>query len=199
MDSTLTASDIALLGNNGMNGNGSFFWIFALLLLAGGFGGYNRTGEFGQYATAASQQEILFGQQFQNIDNKIDRLGNGIADATFALNNSIKDGNSAVAGRVVDEGRALQSQLATCCCENQKNTDALRYDMAQQFAVANATTTAQTQKILDALAQNKIDSLQAQVSELKTQNMFCGIPRINPYGYSVVPNSTGCGCPCANL
>lgn len=197
MDSTLSASDIALLGNgNGMNGMNSFFWIFALLILAGGFGGFGR-GDYGQFATSASQQEILFGQQFQNLDNKMDRLGNGIADSTFALNNSIKDGNTMVAGRVVDEGRAMQSQLATCCCENQKNTDALRYDMANQFAVANANTTAQTQKILDALAQNKIDSLQAQVSELKTQNMFCGIPRINPYGYNVVP--TNYGCPCANV
>ncbi len=62
-------------------------------------------------------------------------------------------------------------------------------------AAINATTTAQTQKILDAMAQNKIDSLQAQVSELKTQNMFCGVPRINPYGYGVYPyNNMGCGC-----
>lgn len=189
MESGLSASDVALMNRDGnFNGN-SFMWIFALLILAGGgFGGFNRTGEFGAYATAASQQEILFGQQFQNIDNKIDRLANGLADSTYALNNA-----------VTTEGRNLQSQLATCCCENQKNTDALRYDMANQFAVANANTTAQTQKILDALAQNKIDSLQAQVSELKTQNMFCGIPRINPYGYSVVPNYTGCGCQCGNI
>lgn len=61
-------------------------------------------------------------------------------------------------------------------------------------AAINENTTAQTQKILDALAQNKIESLQAQVTELKTQNMFCGIPRINPYGYNVVPNFTNCGC-----
>lgn len=45
--------------------------------------------------------------------------------------------------------------------------------------------------------QNKIESLQAQVSELKTQNMFCGVPRISPYGYGVVPNfATPCGCGC---
>lgn len=59
----------------------------------------------------------------------------------------------------------------------------------------NRNTTAQTQKILDALAQDKIESLQAQISELKTQNMFCGVPRISPYGYGVVPNfATPCGC-----
>lgn len=64
-------------------------------------------------------------------------------------------------------------------------------------SVHETLAAAQTQKILDALAQNKIESLQAQVSELKTQNMFCGVPRISPYGYGVVPNfATPCGCGC---
>lgn len=178
----LSASDIALLGNNGMEGN-AFIWIFALLILAnGGLGGWGRNGEFGQYATAASQSEILFGQQFQGLDNKIDRLGNGIADATFALNNSIKDGNY-----------ATQTAIKDCCCTSQRNTDALRYDMATQFAAANANTTAQTQKILDALAQNKIDTLQAQLNTVQMQqaiqNAMCGVPKVNPYMYSI-----GCNC-----
>lgn len=180
-------SDLAAAtGNGAFGGNNEFIWIFALLILFSGGGfGWNRNGDFGQYATAASQQEILFGQQFQGLDNKMDRLGNGICDSTYALNNSI-----------MNEGRNMQMQLANCCCENQRNTDALRYDMAQQFAQANAVTTNQTQKILDVLAQNKIDSLQAKVNQLETQNMFCGIPRINPYGYGVYPyaNNVGCGC-----
>lgn len=176
MDNGYSLADLAAATNGGNWGGNEFIWIFALLILFGGGGfGWNRGNDFGNYATASSQQEILFGQQFQNLDNKIDRLGNGIADATFALNNSIKDGNTMVAGRVVDEGRGIQMQ------------------MSQIAADTNATTIAQTQKILDAIAQNKIDSLQAQVSELKTQNMFCGIPRINPYGYGVYPYS-GCGC-----
>jgi len=64
----------------------------------------------------------------------------------------------------------------------------------------NATTVAQTQKILDAMAQNKIDALQSEVNTLKTQNMFCGIPRINPYGYGVYAYNNGCnGCGCRNI
>lgn len=177
MDTNYSLSDIAAAsgGNGFYGGEGIWFLLLVVLLGGGGFGWGRNNGDFGQYATAASQQEILFGQQFQNLDNKMDRLGNGIADSTFALNNSIKDGNAMVAGRVVDEGRALQTQLC------------------QHFADTNATTIAQTQKILDAIAQNKIDSLQAKVTQLETQNMFCGIPRINPYGYGVYPYN-GCGC-----
>ncbi len=146
--------------------------LFALIFGWGGNGFGSRQSDFGQYATAASQQEILFGQQFQGLDNKIDRIGNGIAAASYDL----------------------QGQLSNCCCENQKNVDSVRYDMANFASSIQQNDTANTQKILDALAQNKIDALQAQVSELKTQNMFCGIPRINPYGYGVYPYSNGCGC-----
>lgn len=97
---------------------------------------------------------------------------------------AIKDGNY-----------ALSSQLANCCCENKQATADLKYSAAMNTASINENTTAQTQKILDALAQDKIEALQAQVSELKTQNMFCGVPRISPYGYGVVPNfATPCGC-----
>lgn len=73
----------------------------------------------------------------------------------------------------------------------------LKYSNAMNTASINEKTTAGIQKILGALSQNKIESLQAQVSELKTQKMFCGIPRISPYGYGVVPqfatNSCACG------
>lgn len=196
MENGLSASDVALMGNGGFGGN-SFLWIFALLILAnGGFGGWgaNRVGEFGQYATAASQQEILFGQQFQNLDNKIDRLGNGVADATFALNNSIKDGNAMVAGRVVDEGRGLQMQLADYNCTTQKNTDALRYDMAQWFATSNAQHTAEIQSVKDMIKDSKIETLQGRINQLELQNAMCGVVRY-PNGMTYdAGTSPFCGC-----
>ena len=65
MDNGYSLSDLrAATGDgNGFGGNGAW-WIVILFLfcfMGGGFWG-NRQGEFGQYATAASQQEILFGQ-----------------------------------------------------------------------------------------------------------------------------------------
>lgn len=183
METGLSASDVALMSGNGM-GNGGFFWIFALLVLAnGGFGGWGRNG-LGDY-TSAQTQEILFGQQFQNLDNKMDRLGNGIADSTFALNNSIKDGNSMVAGRVVDEGRATQ-----------KNIDALRFDMSNYHADTNATVVAQTQKVLDAIQQNKIESLQGRINQLELQSALCGVVRYpNAMTYNA-GTSPFCNCNC---
>lgn len=155
------------------NSFGEGMWIILLIILligGNGFGGFGRTGEFGQFATAASQNELLLGQKFDALGQKVNSIGDGICSSTYALNNAI-----------LGEGRALQTQLS------------------EGVASTNATTIAQTQKILDAMAQNKIDSLQAQVSELKTQNMFCGIPRINPYGYGVYPYQNACGCNCGNI
>lgn len=194
MDSGLTASDVALIGNDGFGGGNAFIWIFALLILAnGGLGGWGR-GDYGQFASAASQQEILFGQQFQNVDNKLDRLGNGIADATFALNNSIKDGNTMVAGRVVDEGRAMQSQLADCCCTTQRNIDSVRFDMSNYACDIKANDTANTQKILDVLAQNKIEALQGRINQLELQAAMCGVVRYpNTMAYDA-GTSPFCGC-----
>lgn len=169
MDSYSLADIAAVNGGNNFGGNS--MWLIVLFALIFGWGGMGNRDGFGQYATAASQQEILFGQQFQNLDNKMDRLGNGIADATFALNNSIKDGNAAVTGAVVAEGRGIQQGL-----------DGIRFEMNQNTA-----------KILDTMAQDKIASLQAQVSELKMQNMFCGVPRVSPYAYQI-EGRCGCGC-----
>lgn len=197
MENNFSLSDLAAVtngGNMGWGNNSGFLLLLIILFLFGGTGWNNRNNDgFGQYATAASQNEILLGQKFGDLDNKIDRgftsIGNGISDATYALNNAI-----------TNEGRGIQNQASAIAMDSQRNIDALRYDMAQQTATTNAAVVAQTQKILDTMAQDKIASLQAQVSELKTQNMFCGIPRINPYGYGVYAyEAPGCGCRCGNI
>ena len=199
-NSGMTPSDVALLSNGGMGGMNSFFWVFALLILANGGLGFGGRGDYGQFATAASQQEILFGQQFQNIDNKIDRLGNGIADATFSLNNSIHNAQDTVAGAVVSEGRAIQGQLADCCCTTQRNVDSLRFDMSNYACDIKATDTANTQKILDAIAQNKIETLQGRINQLELQNAMCGVVRYpNAWTYNAGTSpfcncNNGCGC-----
>lgn len=174
-------SDIAAVTDgNGFGGNNSWVLIllFAMIFGGGGFG-YGKRDD-------ASTQEILFGQQFQNLDNKLDRLGNGIADATFALN-----------GRVVDEGRAMQNQLADCCCTTQRNIDSVKFDMSNYFAQSNANTTAQIQKVLDQMSQNKIESLQGRINQLELQNAVAGVVR---YPMASTYSSGGnpfCGCSCS--
>ena len=65
-------------------------------------------------------------------------------------------------------------------------------------AAINANTTEQTQKVLDAIQQNKIETLQAQVNQLQLQSAMCGVIRYpNATTYTAGFNpvfSTGCGC-----
>lgn len=123
------------------------------------------------------------------------KMSAGYADSAGSANTEYSVQVSSTQDAIKDGNYALSSQLANCCCENKQATADLKYSAAMNTASINENTTAQTQKILDALAQDKIEALQAQVSELKTQNMFCGVPRISPYGYGVVPNfATPCGC-----
>lgn len=165
-------SDIAAItGENGLGGNAS--WLIILFVLIFGMGGWNNRG--GGWNDSATQ-EILFGQQFQNLDNKLDRIGNGIADSTFALKDAI-----------TTEGRGAQ-----------KNIDDLRYEMSQGFCSVKANATENTQKILDVLAQNKIDSLQARINQLEMQNQMCGVVRYplqTTYTSGANPFcNSGCGC-----
>lgn len=83
-------------------------------------------------------------------------------------------------------------------CNQLRATDGVNYNLSQGVASINATTTAQTQKILDALAQNKIDSLQAQVNQLQLQNAVAGVvryPTSSSYCSGANPFcNCGCGC-----
>lgn len=190
MENGYTLSDISAVTGamNGLGGGNSLVTLLLLFALISGNGLFGARGDYGQFATAASQQEILFGQQFQNLDNKMDRLGNGIADATFALNNSIKDGNY-----------ATQTAIKDGSCTTQRNTDALRYDMAQMFANANAQHTAEIQQVKDLIKDNKIESLQGRINQLELQAAMCGVvryPNTMAYdaGRSPFCNCGGCGC-----
>lgn len=169
-------SDIAAVTKDvdGFGGSGGAWWIIIFLIFAMGGGGLwgNRGGDFGQYATAASQTEILLGQQFQNLDNKIDRIGNGIADLGYANQALVNNAQTVLGGTIVSEGRALQAQISECCCDNQKNVDSLRFDMANYAAQTNATVTAQTQRILDAMCESKMAEMQSRINQLETANVI---------------------------
>lgn len=194
----MSLSDIAAVtGNENGWGNGGWMWIIVLFLFMFG-NGWNRNAAAEQPVTEAG---LCNAMNFNNLENAVGRLSDnenlhmmqlsqGLSTIGYENLRNFADTQSSIK----DGNYALSSQLADCCCKTQRAVDGVNYNNAMNTAAINENTTAQTQKILDALAQNKIESLQAQVTELKTQNMFCGIPRINPYGYNVVPNFTNCGC-----
>lgn len=182
METAYTLSDLASVVREGDGmGNSWVLVLLFLLILWGGNGfGKNGQGELNQYATAASQQEILFNQQFANTNAAINKIGDGLASLGYSQLQQMDNNTASINGNIVNEGRALQTQMAECCCSIK---DAIHSE-------GEATRSM--------IAQNKIESLQAQLNTVQmqqtVQNALCGVPKINPYMYGIVPTYNGCGC-----
>lgn len=72
-----------------------------------------------------------------------------------------------------------------------------KYASALNTASINENVTAQTQKVLDAIAQNKIDTLQAKVNELQLAQATAGMlkfPQSWSYNGGFFPPIYGCAC-----
>lgn len=165
-------------------GSGSWIWVVIIFLFAFmGNGWGNRNGDYGQYATAASQQEILFGQHFGQLNDRLTNIGSGICDSTFALNNTI-----------TNEGRAMQTQLANCCCENRLGIANLGAQMNQNTCDVVTAIHAEGEATRQLIQTNEIQSLRDKVSALEMDNRFYGVVRY-PNGYTYnAGNSPFCGC-----
>lgn len=196
----LSASDIALMtGNNGFGNNG-MMWIFALLLLAGGgFGGWgnNSFANAIGYENLATSNEVQRGFDNQNsMENQREILSavtNGTAQSVAASNQVYHD---------------LQNNFSDKY--NELSRDIAAVQVAQQQAMANQNECCgatkmliveQVQKVLDAISQNKIESLQAQVNQLQLAQATAGMlkfPNQWSYGAGAFPPIFG-GCNCSNI
>lgn len=219
-----------LSDKNGSWGDASFMWIFALLLLAGGgFGGFgwgnNGFNNAIGYENLATSNEIQRGFDNQNsMANEREILAavtNGTAQSVAATNQTFHDMLGAlndkygelqrdIAAVQVGQANALANQNE-CCCNTKMlmneigaginaNIAQSRYDAALSAAAINANTTSQTQRILDAIAQDKIESLQSQISALQLQaatNNVVRYPNSWTYNAGMSPFcgcNSGCGC-----
>lgn len=197
MDNGTSLSDIAAVtrNNDDLGGMGGAVWIIILLLaFGGGMWGNRGSGEqpvtesalcnamnFNDLASAVGRLNDMVQLQFTQMTNGMANLGYENLRNFAQTQQTIQNGNY-----------DLSRQVADCCCTTQRAIDSVNYNAAMNTAAINDNTTAAAQKVLDAIQQNKIESLQAKVNELETRNMFCGIPRISPYGYAVTPNFAGC-------
>ena len=109
------------------------------------------------------------------------------ANATNAIN-AIKDGNAALIrefGNVETALTALGGKQQECCCEILRAVDGVNYNSAINTAAINATTTAQTQKILDAIMGNRMADMQAKINALELQQATSKVLRFpNAWTYA---------------
>lgn len=232
----MTAADIAAVTKNGNYGygyGGEWIWVVVLFaLFGGGFGGWgNRNGNLD---SALTRTDLQNGFDTQSIRSKLDSLGgqitsvnNGLCDGFYETTKNLMQGQNQLSRDLCSGFGAInQSVLENrftnreCCCETNRNIDALRYDTAKQTcdivraiekdgdatrALINAN---EMQNLRDKLA------MQSQVIQTKdfalsqqNQNEYlvnklrpCAIPAYpvcSPYESSWVA-SRGFGCGCGN-
>lgn len=174
---------------NGENGGTNFIeWLVLIFLFAGRGFGFGGTTE----GTAALNTD------FAILERKLDGISNGICSSQYEAsrlnadtNMAIAQGNSALQ-MALAQGFASQAQ---CCCETNRNIDAVRYEAANNTAAINANVTSQVQRVLDKMSADREADLQARINQLEMRASTCDIPRINPFAWGVYSMPTcGCGC-----
>lgn len=176
--------------NDGMWGDGGWFWIIILLAAFGGFGGFG--GGFGGGrcgSPGATQADVRAAVDQQTLISKLDQQTYGLADSTYALNNTIQNGFHGVDNAICNLGYQVQQGFNTlgyqqkdCCCETQRLIERgfcdTNNNISNQFCetrfqnerntrdiIENANSNSRA--ILDFLTQDKISSLQAENQALK--------------------------------
>jgi len=167
-------------GNGGfLNGDGLWGLIIILALLGwggngfGGFGGFGG-GSRGCVEPCATQADVRAAVDQQTLISKLDNQTYGLADSTYALNNTITSGFHGVDNAICTLGYNVQSgfntlghQISDCCCATQRAIDGVNYNMATQACETRQAINDSTRAILDFLTTDKIASLQAENQNLK--------------------------------
>jgi hypothetical protein len=193
----------------GCNGWGGMIWLFAILALFGG-GGFGFGGnQNGVNALNADMQRGFDAQNLQAQTRDIMGAVTGGTAQTIAAStqnaanaiNAIKDGNAALIrefGNVETALTAMNGTQQECCCNILRAVDGVNYNGAINTAAINANTTAGIQKILDAIAGNRMADMQNQINQLQLQSAMAGVlryPTSWTYNAGVFPPVSGTAAP----
>ena len=195
MDGTgLTASDVALLNNDGMGGTNGMIWLFAILaLMGGGFGGWGNNGFANAigYENLATSNEVQRGFDAQNIQAQtrdiLQAVNSGTAQSVATTNQTFHDTLNAMQGLYNEVQRDvaanavsianLRANQDSCCCDTKM--------LIQQTASDNALQMSQMEaRLTQKMDADKIESLQNQINKLELAQATNGMLKFpNSWSY----------------
>lgn len=222
----LSVADVAALQNRndgGMFGGaeGTWVWVFFLFfLLAWGGGGFG----FGNNAAAQgalTRAELYDGLNTQGLENGIRNVQNGLCDGFYAMNTTMLQGMNGIQNQLCHGFNGVNNNIAEsrfaaqqCCCETNRNIDAVRYENARNTcdivnaikADGDATRALMTQNTIQELRDN-LQAAQLQLGNIsQTQTIINAVRPFpipsyvtcSPYtaanGYGTCGCCNGCGC-----
>ena len=185
-------ADIAAVTGNNKDGwgDGNGWWVLIILFAifggwGNGFGGGYGNGGDRASVPCATQADVRAAVDQQTLISKLDQQTYGLADSTFALNNTIVNGFHGVDNAICTLGYQNQQgfnevahQISDCCCGVQRSIDGVNSNLATQTnAIQNAmcnntrdiidNQNSNTRSILDFLVNDKLATLQAENQNLK--------------------------------
>ena len=183
---------VAPMYGNGGNGFGGFgsegWWIILLFIILGGWGngfgnGNGGGGVGGLYPWMNQTETINDGFRDQMLNSNITSIRDGINGIATQLCNGFSQAEIAENSRQMtnmNQMFSLQSALQNCCCENRASVADLKYTVATEACADRAAVndalrdvltanTANTQRILDQLCQDKIDAKNEKIADLQQQ------------------------------
>lgn len=209
--------------NDGMFGGGSSTWIwvfFLFFLLAWGGGGFD-LGNNAAAQGALTRAELYDGLNYSQLDNAVRGIQNGLCDGFYAQNTTMLQGMNGIQNQLCQGFNGVNSNIAEsrfaaqqCCCETNRNIDAVRYENARNTcdivnaikADGDATRALMTQNTIQELRDN-LQAAQLQLGNFsQTQTIINAVRPFpipsyvtcSPYtaanGYGVCGCGNGCGC-----
>ncbi len=136
---------------------------------------------------ALTRGDLCQDMNFNNLENAVRGISQGICDSTYALNNTITSGNAALQSTLcqgffgVQQGittngyesrlatQGLSSQLAQCCCTLEGDIKDVACQSASNTAAIIQAGNMNTQRVLDYLCNEKIDALRTENLQLTNQ------------------------------
>jgi hypothetical protein len=149
---------------------------------------------------------------FQQLENAVGRL----SDSQAQQNMMIQQGMCSLGYQNLEQFGGLQRDLCTgfangvaatnaasaqaqqCCCETNRNIDAVRYENAINTASINSNIDAKFAALEKSQLEQTIAAQQNQINQLYLNSQLCGVvryPTSTAYGAGTNPFfNSGCGC-----
>lgn len=145
--------------NGGLFGgsDGGGLWVFFLFFLLA-WGG-NGIGGFGGGNAGTGLNMISNDFMYTNLNQSLGRLSDGITQGFTGISNGLCN----LGYENLSNFKDMSAQMASCCCETNRNIDAVRYENAKNTCDIIQASNANTDRILGYLTQNEIQSLRDQL------------------------------------
>ena len=206
--------------NEGWGTGGGWMWIIVLFALIFGWGG-NGWGNNNSVANAIGYENLATSNEVQRgFDNQnsmanqreiLAAVNAGTAQTVATANQVFHD----MLGVFSDKYSELQRDISgvavqnvqllanqnECCNVTQRAIDQVRYEAAMNTASINAISTENAQKILDAIAGNRMADMQNRINQLELAQAMQGVVRYpDSFAYNAGNNPfCNCGSGCCNV